>query len=58
MLRLAGYVLGVFALIWVLRFVPGLRWLFGIPILNFFLAATILSTSIMLGKKMGAIFRA
>ncbi len=46
MLRLAGYVLGVFALISVLRYVPGLGWLFGIPLLNFFLAAAILSAGI------------
>lgn len=46
MLRLAGYVLAVFALIWVLRFVPGLGVLFSIPFLNFFLAATILSAGI------------
>jgi len=45
-LRLAGYVLAVFALIWVLRFVPGLGWLFSIPFLNFFLAAAILSAGI------------
>jgi len=42
-LRLAGYILAVFALIWVLRLVPGLGWLFGVPFLNFFLAALILS---------------
>ncbi len=46
MLRLAGYILAVFALIWVLRLVPGLGWLFGIPFLNFFLAALILSAVI------------
>ncbi|MBL8862254.1 MAG: tetratricopeptide repeat protein [Planctomycetes bacterium] len=43
MLRLLGYVLAVFALIFVLRHVPGLGWLFGIPFLNFLLAAAILS---------------
>ncbi len=46
MLRLAGYILAVFALIWVLRFVPGLGWLFGIPFLNFFLASILLSAGI------------
>jgi tetratricopeptide (TPR) repeat protein len=42
-LRLALYVLGVFALLMVLRQVPVLGPVFGIPILGFFLAAAILS---------------
>lgn len=46
MLRLAGYVLLVFAVIFVLRHVPGLGFLFAIPFLNFFLAAAIVSAAI------------
>lgn len=46
MLRLAGFVLGVFALIWVLRFIPVLGGLFAIPFLNFFLASILLSAGI------------
>lgn len=46
MLRLAGYVLGVFALMWVLRYLPVVGGLFQIPLLGFFLAAVILSAGI------------
>ncbi len=46
MLRLAGYILSVFALIWVLRLVPWIGDLFRIPFLSFFLAAAILSAGV------------
>lgn len=46
MLRLAGYVLTVFALLWILRYVPVIGGLFRIPFVGFFLAAAILSVVI------------
>ncbi len=43
MLRLIGYILGVFALLFVLRMIPGIGRVFAIPFLGFFLSAAILS---------------
>jgi tetratricopeptide (TPR) repeat protein len=42
-LRLAGYILSVFALLWLLRLLPGVGDVFQVPFLGFFLAAAILS---------------
>ncbi len=46
MLRLAGYVLTVFALLWILSYVPVIGAVFRIPFVGFFLAAAILSIGI------------
>ena len=43
MLPLVGFFLLTFALLWVLRQVPGLGWMFGSPLLGFFLAAILVS---------------
>lgn len=52
MLRLVGYFLTVFAVLWVLRQVPILDRIFGIPLVGFFLAAILVS---LVGARLGAV---
>lgn len=43
MLQLLGFFLATFALLWILRQIPGLGALFGIPLVGFFLASILVS---------------
>jgi tetratricopeptide (TPR) repeat protein len=44
MLPLVGFFLITFAVLWVLRQIPGLGWIFGSPLLGFFLTAILVSS--------------
>lgn len=52
MLRLVGYFLTVFAVLWVLRQIPVLDRIFGIQLFGFFLAAILVSA---VGARLGAV---